>query len=333
LATANTDIFAKGPQRLLVGVQYWNRSTRHRRALLQRRSRRRPARSGFVSNEVAAWRTIYGLVAATRTIPGEFATDERIWPSTRPTTDRRTHGRKSNYLGVIKPEFQRGVPAPIGSWGSYFGGAHRCRPGYKEKVQRRQLHRVNPPEHGRHANQYVHFFASTWGNWNGTRSARQHAGGRIRGQGDKSRPRGRSAALTFSTSSARPLFQLRGGPGLGAVGCRVQPPLFIGRDQPPPRGLGLDAVRTTHDPAGAGTSGAVSARASSSLGTAGPTARCGCADGQGKRSDPPPTTTCSPPSGGPSPGLRSVRRPPILRRGGPQPDAFLDGRPARGIRS
>ncbi|HRT04429.1 MAG TPA: Ig-like domain-containing protein [Kiritimatiellia bacterium] len=169
-ATANTDIFAYWDRNAYSsGVQYWNLVDNGTAPLLQPTQPAAPGHDqAFVSNVVAALaHQYYGLSRGDEdVILEEFAngTNGLAFNATYHGPTNTTAG-KSNYLGVIKTEINAGRPLSIGSWGSYFGGAHQVPVlGYKEMsnvVNSTVYIHLNM---GDTQNQYVNFFASTWDN-------------------------------------------------------------------------------------------------------------------------------------------------------------------------
>ncbi|MGD9611917.1 MAG: Ig-like domain-containing protein [Kiritimatiellia bacterium] len=168
-ATANTDIFAYWDRNAYAGVQYWKLIDNGTAPLLQPSQ---PAAPGHdqanVSNVVANLaHKYYGLGRTDEDVMiEEFAngTNGLAFNATYHGPVSTTADR-SNFLGLVKTEINAGRPISIGSWGTYFGGAHQIPViGYKEMsnvVNSTVYIHLNT---GDTQNQYVNFFASSWGN-------------------------------------------------------------------------------------------------------------------------------------------------------------------------
>ena len=169
-ATANTDIFAYWDRNAYSsGVQYWNLIDNGTAPLLQPTQPAAPGHDqAFVSNVVEALaHQYYGLSRGDEdVILEEFAnnTNGLAFNATYhgPVS---TTAERSNFLGIIQTEINAGRPISIGSWGTYFGGAHQVPVlGYKEMsnvVNSTVYIHLNT---GDTQNQYVNFFASSWNN-------------------------------------------------------------------------------------------------------------------------------------------------------------------------
>ena len=169
-ATANVDILAYWDRNAYSsGVQYWNLIDNGTAPLLQPAQPVAPGHGqAFVSNAVAnlAYK-YYGLGRTDEdVIVEEFTngTNGLAFNSTYHGPTSTTAGR-TNFLGIIQSEINAGRPISIGSWGTYFGGAHQVPViGYKEMsnvVNSTVYIHLNT---GDTQNQYVNFFASSWGN-------------------------------------------------------------------------------------------------------------------------------------------------------------------------
>ena len=168
-ATANTDIFAYWDRNAYAGVQYWKLIDNGTAPLLQPSQPVAPGHDqANVSNVVAGFAyKYYGLGRTDEDVVlEEFAngTNGLAFDATYhgPVS---TTAERSNFLGIIETEINAGRPISIGSWGTYFGGAHQIPViGYKE-----MSNTVNSTVYihlntGDTQNQYVNFFASSWGN-------------------------------------------------------------------------------------------------------------------------------------------------------------------------
>ena len=169
-ATANTDIFAYWDRNAYSsGVQYWNLIDNGTAPLLQPTQPAAPGHDqAFVSNVVAALaHQYYGLSRTDEDVILEEFTNGTNGLAFNATYHGpvSTTADRSNFLGIIKTEINAGRPISIGSWGTYFGGAHQVPViGYKEMsnvVNSTVYIHLNT---GDTQNQYVNFFASSWNN-------------------------------------------------------------------------------------------------------------------------------------------------------------------------
>ncbi len=169
-ATANADIFAYWDRNAYSsGVKYWNLIDNGTAPLLQPTQPVAPGHDqAFVSNVVAnlAYK-YYGLGRTDEDVVIEEFTNGTNGLAFNATYHGpvSTAAERSNFLGIIQTEINAGRPITIGSWGTYFGGAHQVPViGYKEMsnvVNSTAYIHLNT---GDTQNQYVNFFASSWGN-------------------------------------------------------------------------------------------------------------------------------------------------------------------------
>lgn len=168
-ATANADILAYWDRTAHAGVKYWNLIDNGTAPLLQPSQPAAPGHDqAFVSNVVAA--LAYQYYGLGRT--DEDAMIEELTNLTNGLTFNATyHGpasttaQRTNLLNVIKSEINAGRPISIGSWGTYFGGAHQIPViGYKEMSNVVNSTVYIHQNMGDTQNQYVNFFAGSWGN-------------------------------------------------------------------------------------------------------------------------------------------------------------------------
>jgi hypothetical protein len=169
-ATANGDIFAYWDRNTYTnGVQYWNLADNGTAPLLQPSL---PAAPGHSQGNIQAAITWLATKYYNEGNGDEKAVLE-TWANTTnglafsvtyhgpvsTTADRTT------LFGVIKGEIDAGRPISIGSWGTYFGGAHQIPVmGYIEMSNAVNsvvyIHRNT----GGTESEYVSIYASTWGN-------------------------------------------------------------------------------------------------------------------------------------------------------------------------
>jgi len=167
-ATASADIFAYWDRTAYGGVTYWNLIDNGRAPLLQPSLPSAPGHGEADVKSAVAWLAYqyYGLgTKAEDVILEEFAnqTNGLSFNATYLGPVSSTAGR-TTFFNTIKGEIDAGRPISIGSWGTYFGGAHQVPVmGYKE-----MSNTVNSTVYihlntGGTQNQYVNFFASAWG--------------------------------------------------------------------------------------------------------------------------------------------------------------------------
>lgn len=168
-ATANADILAYWDRNAYAGVKYWKLIDNGTAPLLQPTQPAAPGHDqAFVSNVVAALaHQYYGLGRTDEDVMLEeltnltngLAFNATYHGPVSATADRTT------FLGTIQGEIDAGRPISIGSWGTYFGGAHQIPViGYKE-----MSNTVNSTVYihlntGGTENQYVNFYTASWGN-------------------------------------------------------------------------------------------------------------------------------------------------------------------------
>jgi len=168
-ASATADILAYWDRNAHSGVRYWNLIDNGTAPLLQSSLPIAPGHDEADVKSVIAWlaHQYYGL---SRT--DEDVMIEEIANSTNGLTfDATYHGpvsstaERTTFLGTIKTEIDAGRPISLGSWGTYFGGAHQVPViGYKEMSNTVNstvyIHRNT----GGTQSEYVNFYASSWGN-------------------------------------------------------------------------------------------------------------------------------------------------------------------------
>ncbi len=169
-ATANADILAYWDRNAYsTGVKYWNLIDNGPAPLRQPSQPVAPGHDqANVSNVVAALaHQYYGL----ERVDEDAILEEFINGTNGLAFNVTYHGpvnttaQRSNYLGIIQGEINAGRPLSIGSWGSYFGGAHQVPViGFKAMsnvVNSTVYIHLNT---GGTESQYVNFFAGSWGN-------------------------------------------------------------------------------------------------------------------------------------------------------------------------
>jgi len=168
-AVATADILAYWDRVSYSGVQYWNLIDHGLAPLLQPSV---PSAPGHDQADV--WSTInwfahqyYGLSRSDEDVMiEEYANDT----TNNLAFNATYHGPVSSeadrttFLGIIKTEIDAGRPISIGSWGTYFGGAHQVPViGYKERSNTVDstvyIHRNT----GGTQSEYVNFYSATWG--------------------------------------------------------------------------------------------------------------------------------------------------------------------------
>jgi len=168
-ASANADIFAYWERTAYNGVTYWNLIDNGLAPLRQPALPTGPGHGEADVKSVVAWLAsqYYGLGRADEDgMLEEFAnaTNGLAFNATYhgPVS---TTAERTTFLNTIKGEINAGRPISIGSWGTYFGGAHQIPVlGYKEMSNTVNstvyIHRNT----GGTQSEYVNFFASSWGN-------------------------------------------------------------------------------------------------------------------------------------------------------------------------
>jgi hypothetical protein len=168
-ASANADILAYWDRNPHAGTQYWNLVDNGTAPLRQPALPTAPGHDMANVYDTINWlaHQYYGLGRSDEDgILEEYANDTNglafnatYHGPVSSTADRTT------FLGIIKNEIDAGRPISIGSWGTYFGGAHQVPViGYKEMSNTVNstvyIHRNT----GGTQSEYVNFFSSSWGN-------------------------------------------------------------------------------------------------------------------------------------------------------------------------
>lgn len=168
-ASANAAVFAYWDRNAYNGVKYWNLVDNGTAPLREPALPVVPGHEQADVKSVVAWlaHQYYGLNRTDEAaILTEFANVSNglsfAVSYLGPVSD--TSG-KTTLLNTIKGEINAGRPFSVGSWGTYFGGAHQVPVmGYKEMSNTVDSTIYIHRNVGGTQSEYVNFFASSWGN-------------------------------------------------------------------------------------------------------------------------------------------------------------------------